>query len=124
MRMEKSVEVQVLSCPQNQTRHNRSSAILSLVSMDEQKETKKLLEETLALSRENNKLLRTIRRVGMIEFVMRLLWYAILIGFPFAVYFYIVEPYFHMLGLSSGHSSQDVQSLPVIKALGIIFGRQ
>ena len=92
--------------------------------MDEQKETKKLLEETLALSRENNKLLRTIRRVGIIEFVMRLLWYAILIGFPFVVYFYIVEPYFHMLGLSSGHSRQDVQSLPVIKALGIIFGRQ
>lgn len=53
-----------------------------------------LLRETLELTRENNRLLKRMHRNGIIEMWLRLLWYAFLIGLPFALYFYILEPYF------------------------------
>ncbi len=90
---------------------------------DAHEEMKKLLEENLLVSRENRKLLKSIRRIGIFELILRLLWYAILIGMPFAVYYYVLGPYFESLGASYGQFSQGVQELPGIKVLGTIFGR-
>lgn len=92
------------------------------MSKNEEIELRKLLEETKELAKENNKMLRSVRRIGMIEFVMRIAWYLILVGIPFAVYFYVLEPYLAAIGISYSKLSEDVQALPVIKALGIILG--
>jgi len=89
--------------------------------LNEHEEIKKLLEENLAIGKENRKTLKSIRRIGIIELILRLLWYAILIGVPFAFYFYVLGPYFEALGASYGQFSQGMQELPGVKAFGTIF---
>lgn len=59
---------------------------------------KRMLARNAELLEENNKLLRKIHRNGLIEFWVRVLWYILLIGLPFAIYFYLLEPYFSALG--------------------------
>lgn len=86
-------------------------------------ELKLLLEETLAVAKENRKMLRSIRRIGIFELILRLLWYAILVGMPFALYYYVIGPYFQSIGASYGQFNQGVQNLPLMKVLGSIFGR-
>ena len=49
--------------------------------------------EMMRLLTENNRLLKKLHRNAIIEFWVRILWYLILIGLPFALYFYILEPY-------------------------------
>jgi hypothetical protein len=61
-------------------------------------EMKRMLARNAELLEENNKLLRKIHRNGLIEFWVRVLWYILLIGLPFAIYFYLLEPYFSALG--------------------------
>ncbi len=89
----------------------------------EHEEIKKLLEENLAIGKENKKTLTSIRRIGIIELILRLLWYAILIGLPFAFYFYILGPYFDSMGASYGQFSKGMQELPGVKVFGTIFGK-
>ena len=52
-----------------------------------------LLKEDTELAREINRLLKKMHRNAIIEMWLRVLWYALLIGLPFALYFYILEPY-------------------------------
>lgn len=85
------------------------------------KEMKKLLQEVLLVSRENNKILHSVRRISIIEFVVRLLWYAFLIGLPFAVYFYILDPYLKAVGISSEHFGQGIQGWPGTEFFAKIF---
>ncbi len=92
-----------------------------LMPLNEHEEIKKLLEENLAIGKENKKTLASIRRIGIIELLLRLLWYAILIGAPFALYFYILGPYLEALGASYSQFNQGVQELPGVKAFGTIF---
>jgi hypothetical protein len=83
-------------------------------------ELKRLLEETKALEMENNKLLKKLYRYSWVGFTMRLVWYALLIGLPFALYFYILEPYFGLFGSSYEEFRQGVIELPGYKSL-ILF---
>lgn len=55
-------------------------------------ESKKLLQETLALAEENNKMLRKVRSVQKWAVFWQSLKLAIIIGVAFGVFYY-VEPY-------------------------------
>ena len=79
---------------------------------DTHKELKELILENQELLKANNKLLRKIHRNGMIEFWVRVCWYVLLIGLPFALYFYVLEPYFTAMGSSYETFSAGMQEIP------------
>ena len=57
------------------------------------KKTEYLLKENLKLTRENNKLLKKIRRGNIISAWLRLFLFLIIIGLPFFLYQYYLEDY-------------------------------
>lgn len=90
-------------------------------------EAKALLRRNLELTRENNKLLKKIRRNGVIANVMRLVWWAIIIGVPVFLYYYVLQPYLDQLsatyqGLSTGVSDAQ-NTLLNIPILGDIVSK-
>ncbi|MBX9906964.1 hypothetical protein K2X96_03640 [Patescibacteria group bacterium] len=74
-------------------------------------ETKRLLEENLTLAKENNVLLKKLYRDSIIGLVIKVIWFAVVIGLPFALYFYILEPYLKALGSSYGHVQDGIVKL-------------
>lgn len=80
-------------------------------------ELKRLLEENLAAERESQRLIKTLLRYSWYGFFFRLVWFALLIGLPFALYFYILEPYFQLFGSSYDEFRSGVAELPGYKAL-------
>ncbi len=56
-------------------------------------ESKRLLQETLELSRENNRMLRAMRRAAFWGGVFRVIWWAVIIGVPVVLYYYVFQPY-------------------------------
>ena len=75
-------------------------------------EIKYLLEKNTELLKENNILLKKLYRHTMWGFWFRLIWYVVLIGLPFALYFYVLEPYFTALGSSYEVFSAGMQEIP------------
>lgn len=75
-------------------------------------ELKELIEENTAVVKENNRLLRKIYRNEILAFWARVLWLILLIGLPFALYFYVLEPYFTALGSSYETFSAGMQEIP------------
>lgn len=75
-------------------------------------EFKAALEKNTKLLEENNKLLKKIHRNGLWGFWIRIVWYALLIGMPFALYFYVLEPYFTALGSSYETFQAGMQEIP------------
>jgi len=59
---------------------------------DDSKKLERLLEENLLISKENNKLLLSVRRGLRIAFWMRVLYFFIATGLLFGA-FYVVAPY-------------------------------
>ncbi len=81
-------------------------------------------DELLRLTRENNELLkqnheylRKMYRNDMISFTFRILWLAILVGLPFALYYYVLEPYFAFFGANYDTFKAGIQELPGLKGL-------
>jgi hypothetical protein len=79
-------------------------------------------EEILRLTRENNELikqnheyLRKMYRNDLIGLTLRLVWYGLLIGLPFAVYFYVLEPYFNALGADYEVFRTGISEIPGFK---------
>ncbi len=77
-----------------------------------QAELKALAEKNRVLLEENNELLKKMNRNATIGLWMRVIWYTLLIGLPFALYFYILEPYFTALGSSYETFSAGMQEIP------------
>lgn len=75
-------------------------------------EMKRLLEKNSELIKENNTLLKKLHRSSLIGIWIRVIWYVLLIGLPFALYFYILEPYFTALGSSYEVFSAGMQEIP------------
>jgi hypothetical protein len=75
-------------------------------------EIKELLKQNAELLRENNKILKKIHRNDVIGIWIRIIWYVLLIGLPFALYFYVLEPYFTALGSSYSTFSAGMQEIP------------
>ena len=84
-------------------------------------EMKRVLEENNRLIDENNKLLKKIHRNAKIAFWMRVTWYVLLIGLPFALYFYVLEPYFTLLGSSYQEFSEGIAEIPGWKQLNLMI---
>ncbi len=55
-------------------------------------EIKELLKQNQALLIENNKLLHKIRRSALWAMVFRLVWLVAFLGFPVALYYYVIKP--------------------------------
>ena len=79
---------------------------------DEHAKMEQLMEQNASLLKENNQLLKKIHRNAVWTFWVRVLWYTLLIGLPFALYFYILEPYFEALGSSYEVFSAGIQEIP------------
>lgn len=73
------------------------------------------LEENRKLLKENNELLRKLHRNMRVRLWIQVLWYVLLIGLPFALYFYVLEPYFTALGSSYETFSAGMQEIPGLK---------
>ena len=79
---------------------------------DAHTELKELLEEHSQLLKENNKILKKLYRNDILGIWARILWIVLLIGLPFALYFYVFEPYFTALGSSYETFSAGMQEIP------------
>lgn len=55
-------------------------------------ESKDLLRKNLELAKENNKMLRRMRREAIFGFLVKLLIWALVLGVPIYLYFMFVEP--------------------------------
>ena len=70
-----------------------------------------MLENKRLLS-ENNDLLKKMYRTAWWSMVLRIVWFLVLIGAPFLVYYYLVEPYFTSLGSSFETFENGLQEVP------------
>lgn len=79
---------------------------------NEHQQIKDLLLENQRLLGENNELLKKIRRNAVWAFWMRLVWTLILLGVPFVLYYFVIEPYFDSLGSSFQTFQAGLQEVP------------
>lgn len=84
---------------------------------------KKSIDKQNTLLEENNRMLHKLKRYHTVTFWMTMLWYALLIGLPFAVYYYIIGPYIQALGFSDGQfSAESWQDIPGFRQFEHFFG--
>lgn len=70
-----------------------------------------LVRQNIKLTKENNRLLHSMRRAAWWSTFFRILWMAILIGVPIALYYYFLQPYYK--GLSEGYQQFQSQGLEI-----------
>ena len=83
-----------------------------MTEQNEPDQIQELLLENQRLLTENNQLLKKMYRAAVISFWFRVVWAAILIGIPFVLYFYVIEPYFNVLGTSFETFQNSLQEVP------------
>jgi|TARA_Y100000310_G_scaffold296014_1_gene327884 hypothetical protein len=82
-------------------------------------------KELLKLTRDNNKLLHKMRRHAIYGNIIRLFYWALILGVPIVIYYYFLQPYLEQVleaysGFQRGvESVQDVGSQ--VKGLGGIL---
>ncbi|MCB9815339.1 hypothetical protein H6789_02570 [Candidatus Nomurabacteria bacterium] len=79
---------------------------------DEHQLLQELLLENQRLLTENNQIIKKLNRRSIWSFWFRVVWFLIIIGAPFLVYFYIIEPYFTSLGSSFATFQTGLQEVP------------
>lgn len=72
-------------------------------------ESKKLLEETLRLSQENNNILHSLRRSMRLARLMSFLYWIFIIGSAVGAY-YLIQPYIDQLKAVYGNTSDVLNS--------------
>ena len=80
-------------------------------------ELKRLLEMNTKLLEENNRLVKRLYRWTVGEMLLRVVWYIILIGAPFLLYFYVLEPYMATVGDSYQQFMVGVGKIPGFEGL-------
>jgi hypothetical protein len=80
-------------------------------------ELKRLLETNNRLIEENTKVVRRLYRWTVANMVWKLLWLVLLIGLPFALYFYVLEPYFAAFGSNYETFLVGINEIPGLKGL-------
>lgn len=90
---------------------------MSNTPTNEHDEMLRLLRDNVRLAEENNVILKKIHRNEMIGLTLRVVWYTVLIGLPFAVYFYFLEPYFEAFGANYDLFRQGMGEIPGLKGL-------
>lgn len=86
-------------------------------------ELERLMKENSALLQENNELLKKIHRNNLLSFWIRIAWYVVLIGLPFALYFYVLEPYFTAMGSNYEVFKAGINEIPGLKGLGDLIDK-
>ena len=71
-----------------------------------------LMLENQRLLTENNQLLKKLKKASVINFWFRIIWIAVLIGLPFLLYYYVIEPYFVSFGSSFETFVEGMQEIP------------
>jgi hypothetical protein len=79
---------------------------------DSHQQLRKLMIENQRLLAENNQLLKKMNRRSILSFWFRIVWTLVLIGVPFVLYFYVIEPYFTSLGSSFETFQNGLQEVP------------
>lgn len=100
---------------------DEKEAVVESVTENPHDELLRLTRENNELLKENHEYLRKMYRNDMIGIVIRILWYAILIGLPFAVYFYVLQPYFELLGSDYDTFRAGMGEIPGLKWLETYF---
>ncbi|OGG41611.1 hypothetical protein A2837_00455 [Candidatus Kaiserbacteria bacterium RIFCSPHIGHO2_01_FULL_46_22] len=77
---------------------------------------KRVLDRQNELLEDNNKILHKLHRYELINFWSKMVWFALLIGVPFALYYYVLEPYFEAFGSSYETFNAGIQEIPGIKS--------
>ena len=72
----------------------------------------KLLLENQKILAENNEVLKKLQRTSAVAMWLRIVWFLFIIGFPFVLYFYVLQPYFDALGSSFGTFQAGLQEIP------------
>ena len=79
---------------------------------DSHQQIRQLLLENQRLLTENNQLLKKVHRNAVWTFWIRIIWICMIIGLPFVVYYFVVEPYFEALGSSFETFRAGLQEIP------------
>jgi len=83
--------------------------------MDES--TNQLIRDNLRLTKENNRLLRKMKRAATYGLILRILWIAVLIGIPVALYVYVIQPYYAGFQAGFDQFQQQIESVPGLNLL-------
>ncbi len=83
-----------------------------LPDKDTQETLHELMLENQRLLKENHDLLEKINRRSIWSFWLKVIWFMILIGLPFVLYYYVIEPYFTSLGSSFQTFQTGLQEVP------------
>jgi len=86
-------------------------------SSEEHAGMRHLIEQNTKLLEENNRLLKKLHRFHIYGAWIKVLWLALIIGLPFALYFYVLEPYFERLGASYEVFHAGISEIPGLKGL-------
>lgn len=85
---------------------------------DHSEEIKKLLEENLKVVKANHELLEKMHKIHIYTFWMKALWFGVIIGVPFLVYYAILQPYLQAFGLQGDQIGDMLKSASyLIKSL-------
>lgn len=79
---------------------------------------KRNIERQGVLLEENNRMLRRLGRYQAATFLLTMIWYALLIGLPFALYYYVIGPYIEAFGFSAA----NLRDLPGYGQFESFFG--
>lgn len=75
--------------------------------MSMEQDTRDLLKKNLELTKENNRLLKKMRRNALLGGLMKLVWLAVIIGVPVYVYFNFLAPVLDQV-LDAAQTVQEV----------------
>ena len=100
---------------------NMDSEKIQPKSSNDIAELKELMRENNQLVKDNNTFLRKMHRNTIWGMWIRIVWYAILLGLPFLLYFYIFEPYFDAFGSDYEKFRDGINELPGLKGINDLF---
>ncbi len=79
---------------------------------NEHQDIRQLLLENQKLLADNNRMLKKLHRSSVISFWLKIFWIVLVIGLPFILYYYVVEPYFQAFGSSFDTFRNGVEEIP------------
>jgi len=82
------------------------------------KELKRMIEKQGELLEDNTRTLNKLKRYQTMAFFSSLLWYALLIGLPFAMYYYVLAPVIEAYGFHA-----NLRELPGYGQFEAFFGK-
>ncbi len=88
---------------------------------NDHEEMLRLMRENSVLIQENNKLLHKLYRHSILGFTVKVIWFAVIIGLPFAVYFYFLGPYIDAFGANYEQIMEGLGNFQGLKALSPLF---